>query len=107
MTPLVLESAGAPPLVSSSGAPAADALASAALSDELPAEIVTSPVALIERLVQASTKWFAIVTETATPIAASAPSVSPRAFVSAAAVCDALMRAEPVSVSVLPLEAYA
>src|SRR5439155_14757139 len=98
---------GAPPLVSSSGAPAALAMAPDELSDDPSAEMLTAPTALMERSVHASTLWFAIVSASATPIAASLPSVSPRALVSAEAVCDAPMCAAPLSVIVLPEARYA
>ncbi len=102
VTPLVLESAGSPLLVSSWGAPAALAIAPDELSDDPSAEMLTAPTALIERSVQASTLWLAIVSASATPIAASLPSVSPRALVSADAICDALMCAAPLTASVAP-----
>jgi hypothetical protein len=58
VTPLVLESAGSPLLVSSSGAPAALAIAPDELSEEPSAEMLTSATAMIERFVQASTLWW-------------------------------------------------
>ena len=62
---------------------------------------------MIESSVQASTLWFAIVSASAMPTAASPPSVSPRALVSADAICDALIVTLPVNVSASPVDRYA
>src|SRR5687768_1249905 len=69
---------------SSSGAPAADAVADAVEVDLVEAATVSVPaVVLIARSVYASAEWFAMLSARAMPIAASLPSVSPRAVVTA------------------------
>ncbi len=79
VTPPDVESCGSPLLVSSAGAPAAEAMASPRVSDDPYASTLTAPPAVMFRSLQASTVWCAIVRTNATPTDVSPPSVSPRA----------------------------
>jgi len=72
----------APPELSP-GAPAADAVALALLSELPSADSDTAPAAVRSRQSVVSDLWFAIVRARDRPIAASSPSASPSAFVPA------------------------
>ena len=81
----------------SPGAPAAEAFATALALEELSAWKPTAPPAERLRLVPDSTRWSAKVSAIAIPTAASPPSVSPSAVVSAEAVSSALASIAPVT----------
>ena len=70
----------------SAGAPAADAVAALEVVDGPIASKLAVPATVRLRCVDASTEWFAIVSASATPIAAEPPVVSPVAVVAADAV---------------------
>src|SRR4029079_12803009 len=76
----------AAPPVESPGAPVADAVASALVSEELFALSETAPAAPRCRASFASVMWFAIVSASERPIAADDPSADPAALVRADAV---------------------
>ena len=89
-------SAGAAPPELSSGAPEAEAVALAELSDEPVADSETAPFAVRFRASVASLRWFAMVSATETPMAADEPSASPSASVPADADWSALAPNAPV-----------
>src|SRR5688500_16194970 len=82
---------------SSSGAPAALAVAEALEFDFVDELIETAPVALISRSAYASVLWLTMFSASAMPMAAVAPSVSPCAVVTTSESCDALMVTSPVT----------
>src|SRR6267378_6565884 len=97
-----VESDGAAAPVASCGAPAAEALAVAEVSEEPYAASVTAPAAVRFRRRVASAMWFAMVSASETPIAADLPCAEPSAVVFADAVWSALALNAPEMVSAAP-----
>jgi hypothetical protein len=97
-----------PPIgLSSSGAPAADALAVEELAETVCASNPTAPPAVVSRARYDSARWLAIVRASATPTAASAPCASPSAVVCAEAFSFASASTEPVRIRAAPEPTYA
>src|SRR5688572_9036804 len=92
----------------SPGAPDAEAFAVAALSDDPSAPSETEPEAASRLRARVDwLRWFAIVSASDTPTAASAPCASPSAVVAADAVWWALAENEPPMLSAMPVVTYA